>query len=311
MDIDRLEAMPAQDPGDAFEQSCWGLLRRRYPPEKLVYLPAEMGGDCGIEGYSTDGIAYQCYADRDSLNLRHRTDKQKSKLYTDTAKLKTYSSRLEEVLDGLILEHYFLMVPEYHAVELVAYASKRAEAVRDYGLSFISPNFAIKIKTPADYPAEVLAAHKDGSAKALVPVPNVGDEQVILFSAEKPELVEVMESKLAVLKARAPGTNTTVLRDHFIRAFLAKQQVLTALRDWPDTWESVELRRKLRQDLLELESELSPDSPDRRMLTLIKDYQADLDENVGGIRQPDAQRLALGQVGEWLMRCPLRFREVS
>ncbi|GGK80627.1 hypothetical protein Sme01_45000 [Sphaerisporangium melleum] len=311
MDADHLEAIPAQDPGDAFEETCWGLLRRRYPPEKLVYLPADMGGDCGIEGYSTDGIAYQCYADRDSLTLRHRTDKQKTKLYNDTAKLKTYASRLEGVLDGLILEHYFLMVPEYHAVELVEYANKRAQAVRGYGLSFIGQNFSIKIKTPTDYPAEVRAAQIDASAKAMVPSPKVADEQVSLFSTEKPQLVGVMERKLSVLEEGSPGANIVVVRDRFIRAFLAKEQVMEALREWPDTWEAIELRRQLRQDYLDLESELSAESPDRRMLNLIKEYQADLETNVGGIRQPDAQTLALGQVGEWLMRCPLRFRTVS
>jgi hypothetical protein len=33
----------------AFEERCWRLLRRRYPLEQLVYVPAEMGGDWGIE----------------------------------------------------------------------------------------------------------------------------------------------------------------------------------------------------------------------------------------------------------------------
>src|SRR3954453_23378615 len=148
MTTDPLEDALAKDPGDAFEAIFWNLLRRRYRPEELVYIPATMGGDCGIEGFSTDGIAYQCYADRDSVTLRHRTDKQKSKLYTDTAKLKTYAAKLEEILDGVVLEHYFLMVPEYHAAELVAYAATRSEAVRGYELAFIDERFAIRIKTP-------------------------------------------------------------------------------------------------------------------------------------------------------------------
>jgi hypothetical protein len=308
---DDLHDIPAQDPGDAFEERCWGLLRRRYPPEQLVYVPAEMGGDCGIEGFSTDGIAYQCYADRDSVTLRHRTDKQKSKLYIDTAKLKTYAAKLEEILDGVVLEHYFLMVPEYHAAELVAYAATRSEAVRGYELAFIDERFAIRIKTPQDYPAELRAALQDGAVKAIVPEPQVAAEHVELFADEKPELVDVLDAKLAVLQAASPGADLTVLRDRFIRAFLAKEQVMEALQEWPDTWESVERRRVLRQEALELESELSPDAPDRRVLGLIKDYEGDLAANVAGVRQADAQRLAMGQAGEWLMRCPLRFRSTA
>ncbi|WP_157570566.1 hypothetical protein [Microtetraspora malaysiensis] len=308
MDIDR---RPALDPGNAFEQTCWSILRRRYPPEKLVYIPAEMGGDAGIEGYSTDGIAYQCYADRDSLTLRNRTDKQKGKLYDDTVKLKKYASRLEELLNGLILEHYFLMVPEFHAAELVSYAHSRAAVVREYGLSFISPTFAIHIKTLHDYPSELRAALADGAAKAAVPPPLVNATEVGLFPSDKPHLVTVLERKLAVLKASTPEAGVRALRDRFIRAFLQKEGVMASLRDWPDTWEAVELRRQLREEYLEIESELSPDDPSSRMLSLIKSYQADLEAHVSGIREPDAQRIALGQVGDWLMRCPLDFRAAS
>lgn len=310
MDADGLEQVPAEDPGDDFEQMCWGLLRRRYAPEQLQYIPAEMGGDCGVEGYSTDGIAYQCYADRGSQTLRHRTDKQKAKLNTDTLKLKSKADRLADMLGDLVIEHYIFLVPEFHAAELVAHATKRSEVVRGFGLKFIGASFAIRVKTPEDYPAEYNAAVRDGTAKALVPSPQVDSAHVELFSGEKPELVTVLEQKLAVL-SESSGANVTVLRDHFIRAFLAKEQVMDALRDWPDTWEAVELRRKLRQDRLELESELSPDAPDRRVIRLVEDYTNEIVTHVAGVRDADAQRLALGQAGEWLMRCPLRFRSAS
>ncbi|MFI6540843.1 hypothetical protein ACIBHY_50885 [Nonomuraea sp. NPDC050547] len=303
-----LDLRPAIDPGNAFEQTCWNILRRRYPPEKLAYIPADMGGDCGIEGYSTDGIAYQCYADRDSLTLRARTDKQKGKLYDDTVKLKKYSRRLESILNGLVLDHYFLMVPEYHAAELVAYAHERASAVRNYGLSFISDTFAVHIKTPLDYPAELRAALADGAAKASIPPPSVDLGEVTPFQSNKPYLVSTLEGKLALLGRSNPSANLMALRDRFVHAFLQKEEIMASLRDWPDTWEAVELRRQLREEYLEVESALSPDDPNSRVLVLVKTYQADLVANVAGLREPDAQRIAMGQVGDWLMRCPMDFQ---
>jgi len=309
MKADPLKDALAKDPGDAFEEIFWNLLRRRYRPEELVYIPATMGGDHGIEGFSTDGIAYQCYADRDSLTLRNRTDKQKSKLYEDTVKLKEYKDKLARVLGDVVLGYYFLCVPEYHAAELVAYAATRAEAVRGYNLDFIASDFEIRIKTPEDYPAELAAAMRDGAAAALVPHPVVEDEHVALFSEDKPELVRVMDEKLAVLAKASPGADVVNLRDRLIRAFLAKEQIMEALREYPETWEGVERRRALRQEDLELESELSPDSPDRRVIELVRDYKDDLITHGGGVREADARRLAWGQTGEWLMRCPLRFRK--
>jgi hypothetical protein len=113
MSGDPLETIAATDPGEDFEEMCWGLLRRRYPIPDLVRLPATLGGDHGIEGFSKDAIAYQCYADRDSLTFRHRTDKQKPT--RDTGKLKKYATELEALLDGLLIENYVLMVPPFHA----------------------------------------------------------------------------------------------------------------------------------------------------------------------------------------------------
>lgn len=305
---DPLAGIPARDPGDDFELFCWGLLRRKYPPQQLVYIPAQLGGDHGIEGFSTDGIGYQCYADRDSLSLRHRTDKQKAKLYDDTEKLQKNQKKLAGVLDGLVLDYYFLMVPEYHASELVSYAATRAEVIRGYGLPFISDSFAIRIKTPDDYPNELNAALVDASAKCALPPPDVDEDRVALFATDEPHLAQVLDQKLEILRQYVPTADLSSLRDSLVRAFLAKEQVMEALRDWPDTWEAVERRRQLRQHSLELESELSDELPSSRILDLIKDYTADLSENVGGVREGDAQLLARGQAGEWLMRCPLRFR---
>lgn len=127
MKADPLEDVLAKDPGDAFEEIFWNLLRRRYRPEGLVYIPT-MGGDHGIEGFSTDGIAYQYYADRDSLTLRNRTDKQKKKLYEDTVKLKEHKDKLAKVLGDVVLGHYFLCVPGTSGVPIAAIASRRPAA---------------------------------------------------------------------------------------------------------------------------------------------------------------------------------------
>lgn len=135
---DALQGIPALPSGDDFEAFVWSLLQRRYPPEELRYFPAAMGGDKGLEGFSTDGIGYQCYADKDSLTLRARTDKQKAKSTRDTNKLKKNRDALIALLDGTVLNHYFLIVPQYHSTEVIEHANKRSELVRSWGLPFIS-----------------------------------------------------------------------------------------------------------------------------------------------------------------------------
>lgn len=305
---DALLLIPARDPGDDFEQMCWGLLRRRYPPQDLIYIPAEMGGDYGIEGFSDDGTAYQCYADRDSPSLRERTNKQKAKLTRDTLKLRKNATEIEALLDGLVFHHYVLFVPQYHAAELVVSAASRSEAVRSWGLAFVAADFAIRIKTPEDYPAELTAAMEDRAAHAMISTPGVTEERILSFPGERPDLVKTLDEKLGVLSTQT-GANESVLRDKLIRAYLAREQILGQLqREWPHLSEGVERARRVREEALEIESELDSDAPDRRVLTLLEGYKDHLLGNVPGIREPDAQQLAHGQVADWLMRCPMRFR---
>jgi hypothetical protein len=295
------------DPGDLFEERFWALLRRKYRPEELFKLPATLGGDYGIEGFSTDGIAYQCYADRDSPTLQNRTDKQKQKLYRDLQKLKTNAADLTAVLGGLAIQHYFLVVPTFHSSDLVGYAVQQSLIVRTWGLPFIHSDFSVHIKTPNDYPGEMAAALRDDAVKAIVPTPVVDEAELTLFPTDKPELVRVLDSKIEVLGGAASAEARIRLRDYFIRAFLAKEKVMSALLEWPEMWETVERRRQSRQEWLELESQLSSEPPNDRVLALLDGYASDLTSNVGGLVDEDARRIALGQVGEWLMRCPLSF----
>lgn len=305
---DPLSEQLAADPGDDFEVMCIGLLSRRYGAEQFQRIPAAMGGDCGIEAFSTDGLVYQCYADRDSASLRARTDKQKNKLTRDTNKLRDRADPLQKMLGDLTIAAYIFLVPDFHAAELVAHAASRSEVVRQFELEFVSSTFEIRVKTPQDYPAELNAALKDGAAMATVSDPRVDAQHIELFSGEKPELIAVLEEKLAVLEKAHPGTDVVVLRDQLIRAFLAKEQVMDGLRAWPSTWEAVEKRRTLRQERLALESTLSSEAPNNRVLNEIDSYAKDLLQHVSSVHDEDAQRLALGQTAEWLMRCPLQFR---
>lgn len=307
---DPLLGVPALPCGDDFEAFAWSLLQRRYPPERLRYFPAEMGGDKGLEGFSTDGIAYQCYVDKDSLDLRARTDKQRAKLNRDTLKLTNNKDDLLKLLDGVILEHYFLIVPQYHSTELVAYANERARIVRSWGLPFISADFAIALKTPKDYQGEYQAALSDAAAQVLIPELSVSNDQVVGFAGDEPEFTATLSTKLATLRRHHPAANIDVMRTSLTRWFLIKEEMMEMLRSWPQTREAVEAQRRLKQESLEFENGFSVTLPHDRVVQVVKDYSKQLESRVAGLRPGDAERLSRGQAGEWLMRCPLEFQAV-
>lgn len=305
---DPLRGIPALPSGDDFEAFVWSLLQRRYPPEKLRYFPAAMGGDKGLEGFSTDGIGYQCYADKDSLSLRARTDKQKAKLTRDTNKLKKNKDALSALLGVTVLNHYFLIVPEYHSTEVIEHANKRAELVRSWGLPFISDTFAIALKIPQDYQGEYQAALADAAAQVVLAEPFVSDVEIQEFGGNEPELATTLLEKLERLKDHHPIADVDVMRASLTRWFLAKEEMMEALRGMPQTREAVEAQRRLHQEALEFENGFAVTEPHKRVSQVVVDYAKQLEESVAGLRAGDAQRISRGQTGEWLMRCPLEFQ---
>lgn len=305
---DPLQGIPALPSGDDFEAFVWSLLQRRYPPEKLRYFPADMGGDKGLEGFSTDGVAYQCYADKDSLDLRARTQKQRAKLNRDTLKLQKNKDDLPQLLDGLIIQHYFLIVPQYHSTELVAYANKRAATVRSWCLSFISNDFAITLKTPQDYQGEYQAALRDAAVQVRLPDPAISDGAVAGFAGSEPVLTTTLLRKLQDLKNHHPAANIQTMRESLTKWFLAKEEMMDNLREFPQTREAIEAQRRLQQEALEFENGFAVTQPHDRVLQVVEDYANQLESSVAGLRKGDAQRLSRGQAGEWLMRCPLEFQ---
>lgn len=76
--------------GPSWEQHCLKLLRLRYKaPGQFEYVPSSDQGDLGIEGFSHDGCAYQCYAPEGPLPIKDRYERQRDKLTEDLAKLET------------------------------------------------------------------------------------------------------------------------------------------------------------------------------------------------------------------------------
>lgn len=307
---DPLQGIPALPSGDDFEAFVWSLLQRRYPPEKLRYFPATMRGDKGLEGFSTDGIGYQCYADKDSLTLRARTDKQKAKLVRDTNKLKKNKDALMALLNGTVLDHYFLIVPQYHSTEVIEHSNRRAEVVRSWGLPFISDVFAIAPKTPQDYQGQYQAAILDAAAQVKLAEPNVSPVAVDDFAEQEPELAVTLLEKLERLKGHHPAADVEIMRASLTRWFLAKEEMMEGLRGIPQTREAVEAQRRLRQEMLEFENGFAATQPHERVLQVVADYATQLEANVAGLVTGDAERLSRGQTGEWLMRCPLEFQAV-
>src|SRR2546430_2916401 len=79
------------------------LLYLRYPIGQFQPIPDRDRGDCGLEGFSRDGVGYQCYAVEEPVTTAELSKKQKKKITNDLLKLVRYSDHLPGLLNPTIL----------------------------------------------------------------------------------------------------------------------------------------------------------------------------------------------------------------
>ena len=84
--------------GDDWQEFCMLLLRERYSHHQFQEMPDKDKGDLGIEAFSLDGCAYQCYAPEQAVTVTERYERQRDKLTKDLGKLKKNEAKLKRVL---------------------------------------------------------------------------------------------------------------------------------------------------------------------------------------------------------------------
>jgi hypothetical protein len=154
------------------------LLKRRYarPPGSYQHVPDTVGGDHGIEGFATDGTAYQCYAAQDWVTAEELLTKQKYKITKDIAKFIRNETVLASLLGAVKISIWNLVVPYWNDKALIRHANEKAAHVEKQMLQHVATTFRISILTEEDFAAEKqllanLNLHKfNAAAPSITPV---------------------------------------------------------------------------------------------------------------------------------------------
>ena len=87
--------------GREWQDYCLMLLHKRYADHSLQEVPDRHLGDLGIEAFSLDGCAFQCYAALEPLSTQNLYEAQRDKLTGDLNKLEKNKVELKKILGGL------------------------------------------------------------------------------------------------------------------------------------------------------------------------------------------------------------------
>lgn len=134
--------------GVEWQKRIEDLLKIKYRTDYRI-IPDQTQGDHGVEGFSKDGKAYQCYAAAE--NSQNLYAKQRQKITDDIGKFVKNVAELKSIFDLTVINEWILVVPLYNDKALLKHASKKAEEVRKLNLPTVSKDFTITIATEKDF----------------------------------------------------------------------------------------------------------------------------------------------------------------
>ncbi|WP_131804001.1 hypothetical protein [Pseudofrankia sp. BMG5.36] len=291
--------------GKEWERHCLSILRLHHGAHELHEVPDRHGGDLGLEAFSADGCAYQCYAAEEPLPTSVLYEKQRDKLTTDVSKLREKHKELIKLLGSVRLKRYGFMVHRHDSHKLVQHGKSKAAEVRAWNLEFIADDFDIVVMTDEAFPRE-------RSSLLGIPVPQMRiepeeTESVASWRDQHGHLLATIDAKLSVILKSPVGR----LRysDELIRAYLVGENRLSQMRDrYPDQWQAASICRANKESYLVLEYSSTVAQPTARDVTDIAvDLAHELVAAVPAIDEGLAKEIAWSSIADWLMRCPLDF----
>ncbi len=289
--------------GNEWEQFSLRLVRERHGAANVQPIPARVKGDLGIECITTDGCVYQSYAPEETADVAKAASAMKAKASRDLKKLKKNAGEIEKLLGGVKVRRWILLCPFLDDKDVVTHVANKAQELLNPGLPFLDSEFRGLVHCQDDFGKEIERLRLEACGTSLT-LKTPGPEEV---AATGNRINEVLENKLGRGFPHFSPEKISERKSRFITTHIRAENALEQLkRDAPELWEKATTTIALEEDRLETSGTTS--GPPGDLLTQEQDrlYEA-LSSALPTLETNVIRAIAMGQLGTWLMECPLDF----
>jgi hypothetical protein len=293
--------------GDEWQEHIGRLLRVRYSePGMYQEMPSRDKGDLGLEGFSRDGICYQCYAALPPYTVATLYENQRAKITDDVAKFIKNAPRLSKVFDSTKIKRWLLVVPQFHSTQLLEHCTKKKKEVIAEKLQYVDGRFDIGVITDSEFEVELAKLSSVHLYKHDLIVGLPAAEQIQSFASGNVALLKRISAKAEKL----PKLDTTHKVNEFtlrmVQHYLRAQSAADTLRDRdPEQFETFVRCKAAMEEIVRIESMVQVgDSATVRKT--YSEFKLEVEKQVS-VSPHTADVFAWGAVADWLLRCPLDF----
>jgi len=293
--------------GKEWQRFSKQLVQVRHLPQNVQDVPDRVHGDAGLEFITTDGCCYQSYAPEETSDVAKAASAMKSKGARDLRKLEKNKDKISEILGARKITNWILFCPFLDNKEVISHLQKIADEILKTELPFLAPDFCALVQCQEDFETEYqqLRAKSAGPPIAIKKPSSEQLEQV------ESKLDQRVEDKLKRAFPLDDEAKTESRKKTYIYAHVQRENVLSDLRDeFPDFWEGSTECIDAEERRLEMAG-AEGDTASQQINSSMNRVESALKSQVPGLSEKQVASISQGQVGTWLIECPLDFQEPS
>ncbi|EDV1004131.1 MULTISPECIES: hypothetical protein [Enterobacteriaceae] len=300
MEISRNKVWEAKE----WEGHVNDLLRLKVGEENYIPIPDYHNGDAGIEGYCTQGFAFQSYCPDEACTVDKLYEKQRDKMTADIGKfILDKKGYLKNILHNTKIRRWILVVPRHQSKHLNVHATKKESEVLTANLPYVdNEDFKILIWDRDNFKKEENELISSGLRLLKLDLPVVEMSDIDDLKDNSSEFVDNISRKLR--KIRDDDKQVQVASTMLLKNIVMYKNAMTDLKDNYPT-----LHEKITNGILDREQDLSLAFFDNETLTpnqQIEILNNKLKES-SRLHQDNLKCISTGVVGDWIMRCNLDF----
>lgn len=300
-------ALPRDWDGKEWEKFSRRLVQVRHGPENVQYVPDRVRGDAGIEFFTSDGCCYQSYAPGETAHTAKAASAMKQKATRDIGKLDKNRTIIGKILGSIKIRRWILLCPFLDDKAVISHLRLKEESIVSKGLNFLDSDFRAFVQSPSDFEREIEILRKSStgvplriemsSDQCLAGIPN--------------DIRQRVEEKLKRAYPHAEPQDIAKRANTFIKSDLTRSNLLENLKlNFPDLWETARRTVELEEQRLEMlgAGDGAPNDQLRRGLDRL---ESTLQGALPSLCHSEIVAMANGQLGGWLVECPLDFSDGS
>ncbi|MEX3981821.1 hypothetical protein AB4Y45_22890 [Paraburkholderia sp. EG287A] len=297
--------------GTSWERLCQSAFKLKYGPS-YQRMPASPG-DYGIEGWTTDGLAFQCYCPERHYTQDELYDAIRDKITRDVGKLKSYAQQIAERIGSTKIRNWLFVTPTINDNELHKHARKKERDARKWALTILTDDFNISLLDAGYYSSEFEQCRRNaGNALQLGPAV---DKSIALPEAPEEYDKLIARKNRMRLKSRLASPTFEAELSEFNKLVQGKflrcdHHLATIERTSPQAFAQVIRVIGLYADEMQELKYFWTGEPNELVESVKAELGNRLEKELGGIVSfSDARTLADLVVARWLAVCQLDFSE--